>query len=849
VPQAPAGGGGGPKRERIVWADDNADMREYVRRLLSARYDVETVADGEAALAAVRERRPDVVLADVMMPKLDGLALARALRADPETRTIPLILLSARAGDEARIEGLDAGADDYLYKPFGARELLAHVGARMEQVRAREIIRRSEERYRKIFQTAGVSIWEEDFSDVKRALDELTESGVSDLPRYIHEHPDFVQRAIGLVKIRDVNQATLRLFGARTKTELMQSLHDVFVAETATVFRDELIAIAEGRATFEAEETVRTLQGERREVLINVAFPSADTGFERVLVTLIDISDRKAAEQAARQDAEIMETLNRVGLTLSAEWDLERVIQTVTDAATKISGAEFGAFFHNVTNEDGESYMLYTLSGAPREAFEKFGMPRNTAVFAPTFAGERAVRVDDITRDPRYGKSAPHYGMPKGHLPVRSYLAVPVVSRSGDVMGGLFFGHSAVGVFTERAEQLVSGIASQAAVAIDNARLHEQRAQLIERLSESDRRKDEFLATLSHELRNPLAPLRNSLHLLRLSRTAAASGQVHEMMERQVDHLVRLVDDLLEVSRISRGTFELRKQRVDVAAVIRNAIDTSDPLILAGGHQLRTSIPETPLWLEGDPVRLAQILSNVLNNAAKYTEPGGRIALVVERRDDMAVIRISDTGIGIARDALPRMFEMFSRGSSTTARGQGGLGIGLALARRLAEMHGGTITASSEGVGKGSQFEVRLPLAADQGAPQPAPRTEAPIGAPRILVVDDNRDSGDSLSMILQAIGAEVRVARDGPEALAVFASYDPAVVLLDIGMPGMDGYEVARRIRGGFPERHPTLVALTGWGQESDRQKAESAGFDHHLIKPADIGVLRSLLAAIGRP
>jgi PAS domain S-box-containing protein len=373
-----------------------------------------------------------------------------------------------------------------------------------------------------------------------------------------------------------------------------------------------------------------------------------------------------------------------------------------------------------------------------------------------------------------------------------------------------------------------------------------------ERLAESDRAKDEFLATLSHELRNPLAPLRNSIALLRMSGGGdEKSGSIHAMMERQVNHLVRLVDDLLEMSRISRGTLSLQKARVEVAAVVRNAVETSDPLIRAGQHALQVELPPEPLWLEGDHVRLAQILANVLNNAAKYTNDGGRITLRAWREGGQAVISVRDNGIGIAPDALPRMFEMFSRGDRDSGRSQGGLGIGLALSRKLAQMHDGTLEARSEGLGQGSEFTVRLPLA-DAGSRAAAPAESAPdenLGRTRVLVVDDNPDAGDSLGLILQHLGADVRVARDGPEALEAYPGYAPSVVLLDIGMPGMNGYEVARTIRSRFAHQPATLVALTGWGQDDDRRRAREAGFDHHLVKPAEIDALQQLLASLESP
>jgi PAS domain S-box-containing protein len=367
------------------------------------------------------------------------------------------------------------------------------------------------------------------------------------------------------------------------------------------------------------------------------------------------------------------------------------------------------------------------------------------------------------------------------------------------------------------------------------------------RLAESDRTKDEFLATLSHELRNPLAPLRNALVLLRRAGyDKAQADSVQALMERQVNHLVRLVDDLLEVSRISRGTFSLRKERIALATIVQNAVETSDPLIKAAGHHLTVEMPAEPLWLDGDAVRLAQILANLLNNAAKYTEDGGRIEVRARREGDLAVIGVRDNGVGIAPESLPRMFEMFSRGDRDSGRSQGGLGIGLALSRRLAQMHNGSLEATSV-PGKGSEFTVRLPLAASPPAADAAHAVAQPgLARTRVLVVDDNHDAGDSLGQILDLLGEDVCIARNGADALNVFPDYRPSVVLLDIGMPGMNGYEVARAIRTRFDGQPTSLVALTGWGQDEDRRKAREAGFDYHLVKPAEIDALQQLLTSI---
>jgi PAS domain S-box-containing protein len=371
-----------------------------------------------------------------------------------------------------------------------------------------------------------------------------------------------------------------------------------------------------------------------------------------------------------------------------------------------------------------------------------------------------------------------------------------------------------------------------------------------EALKEADRRKNEFLATLAHELRNPLAPIRNSLHILRLAGSdSGAAERVHEMMERQVNHMIRLVDDLLEVSRISRGKIELRKEPVELAAVVRSAVETSKPLIDAARHQLAISLPAEPLVLEADPVRLAQVLANLLNNAAKYTDEGGQIWLTGRREGAQAVVSVRDNGAGIPRDMLQKVFDLFTQVDRTYNRSQGGLGIGLTLVRNLVDKHGGSVEARSAGPGQGSEFVVRLPLAEGRPGPQGANQRgdlPAAVAPRRILVVDDNLDAADSLAMLLKFLGADVYTVNGGPAAIEALTTYRPSVVLLDIGMPGMDGYEVARRARQHPEGRDVTLIALTGWGQEEDRRRSAEAGIDHHLVKPVELGALEALLDSL---
>jgi len=378
------------------------------------------------------------------------------------------------------------------------------------------------------------------------------------------------------------------------------------------------------------------------------------------------------------------------------------------------------------------------------------------------------------------------------------------------------------------------------------------RRQTEDALKAADRHKDEFLATLAHELRNPLAPIRNSLNLLSLSGELSKSLEsVREIMERQVNHMVRLIDDLLDLSRITSGKIELRKTMVELATVVASAVETIQPAIDDAGHQLAICMPAEPILLEADPVRLAQVIGNLLNNAVKYTADGGQIWLSARVEGGEAVISVRDTGFGIPPDMLTRVFDMFSQVDRTVSRAQGGLGIGLTLTKRLVEMHGGRIAVRSEGLGQGSEFTVRLPIlpALQTRAVSTAAtvnREAAPLSRHRILVVDDAHDAGYVLSRLLEKIGQEVRTTDDATVALEMVRNERPEIVISDIGMPNMDGYELARRLQNEPGRENLLLVALTGYGQASDRHKAEEAGFDRYLVKPVSMTALYELLASL---
>jgi PAS domain S-box-containing protein len=427
-----------------------------------------------------------------------------------------------------------------------------------------------------------------------------------------------------------------------------------------------------------------------------------------------DVTAYRRAEEALREETRSLELLNRTGTALSSSLDLHALVQEVTDAGRQLSGAAFGAFFYNSGEAETAAYDLYALSGARPEDFAALGRPRATELFGPTFRGDAVIRSDDVRADPRYGRAAPHLGMPPGHLPVRSYLAVPVVSRAGQVIGGLFYGHPQPGVFSERAERMVVAVAAHAAVAIDNARLFEalqRAADERKALLESERyargeaerasaMKDEFLATLSHELRTPLSAILGWSHILRARSLGEADlRQGLEVIERNARVQTQLIEDLLDMSRIMSGKMRLDVELVLPIACVEAAIETVRPSADAKGIWLHARLDPAAGPVSGDPNRLQQVAWNLLSNAIKFTERGGRVEVVLRRLESQVEITVSDTGAGIKREFLPHVFERFRQGDGTATRTAWGLGLGLAIVKHLVEQHGGTVHAASEGPG------------------------------------------------------------------------------------------------------------------------------------------------------
>jgi signal transduction histidine kinase/ActR/RegA family two-component response regulator len=417
---------------------------------------------------------------------------------------------------------------------------------------------------------------------------------------------------------------------------------------------------------------------------------------------------------------------------------------------------------------------------------------------------------------------------------VGSVLAIPITLRTGQLVGGLAFVHGARRHFTAQHERLLAGIAAQASIALENARL-------LRDLQEADRRKDEFLAVLGHELRNPLAPVVTALEVMKRDR--GAFERQLAIVERQARHMVRIVDELLDVSRISRGKIELRKQRLSVREAVAKAADSVSPMARSRGQKLTVSFPQRPLVIDADPVRLEQILGNLLSNAIKYTPDGGEVELSARERDGRLELRVRDTGIGIPPESLATLFQPFVQVPGAKDYAKGGLGIGLALVRGLVELHGGTVQVQSAGPGHGATFTVLLPGVVEGGTPLEVRPIAAAAHRGRVLVVDDNVDAAMTLAEGVALDGHEVRMAHDGPSALAVAREFSPEVVLLDIGLPGMDGYEVVRRLRELPQSRGALIVALTGFGQQSDRQRALAAGFDEHLVKPVELDTVTAVL------
>jgi PAS domain S-box-containing protein len=625
-------------------------------------------------------------------------------------------------------------------------------------------------------------------------------------------------------------------------------------------------ALAAG-STLEIEFRLRRHDGEYR-WFVSRGVPLHDTtgAVVRWYGSCTDIHQQRLTAEALREEYTITEQLHDVAKALATEIDLSKVVQIITDAGTRVTRAQFGAFFYNLLDEKGASYMLYTLSGVPREAFEKFPMPRTTAVFGPTFGGEGVIRADDIRKDPRFGKNEPYRGMPAGHLPVVSYLAAPVISRSGEVIGGLFFGHAEAGVFTERDEKIIVGIAAQAAAAMDVARLYQQEQQARALAEQASHAKDQFLAALSHELRTPLTPVLAILSSLQEEGAIpAALIEDLETVRRNVELEARLIDDLLDLTRITRGKLELHCQKVTIGRLIEDAINTCAAELKAKQLTLVRDLQGGDQLLNADPARIMQILWNLLKNAVKFTPEGGTITvrLRVDLRGDEPVVTVDveDTGIGIDPERLEKVFDAFEQGDRSITRQFGGLGLGLAISKAIAHSHLGALAASSSGMSQGATFTLRLPVhgcrddhhpgeQSSASAPDVAHaqvQASAAIRPLRILLVEDHADTSAILLRLLRRMGHEVIHASTIAEGLRIahdqMRSAGFNLVLSDLGLPDGSGLDLMRELSTAYGLKG---IALSGFGMDSDLEQSRSAGFARHLIKPVDIAVLKATIAEL---
>jgi len=658
--------------------------------------------------------------------------------------------------------------------------------------------------------------------------------------------------------IRSWNRAAERLFGYTASEAIGRSIRIIIPADRQGEEDEVLARIRRGEGVSHFETRRQRKDGSLVPISLTVSPIRDDTGVVIGASKIArDISERIALQELAEEQRQLTEKLNEVGALVVSSLERGTIVQQVTDIATELTHAEFGAFFYNLTDpQSGQSYTLYSLSGAPKEAFEDFPQPRATAMFAPTFHGKGNVRLDDVTKDERFGKNPPYYGMPAGHLPVRSYLAVPVSTASGQVIGGLFFGHSTPAVFTEQHERLATGIAAWASLALENSRLYVA-------AREADRLKDEFLAVLSHELRTPLNAIVGYARLLRGGiLTGDKAGRGLETLERNANALTQIVEDVLDVSRIVSGKIRLDVQPVELSLIVHNAIATVQPAADAKQVRIQTVADPRVGPVSGDPDRLQQVVWNLLSNAVKFTPKQGRVQVRLERVNSHVEIVVSDSGIGIPAAFLPHVFERFRQAEAGTTRKTGGLGLGLSIVHHIVEMHGGSVEASSDGEGSGATFRVRLPLMIVH--PQEIveqrqhPRTEslAPLTrlgdlrGVRVLAIDDEEDALALLRLVLETAGAIVTTTPSAALALERLERDPPDVMVVDLGMPHMDGFEFIGRVRASNHAvvRDIPAAALTAFARSEDRTRVLESGFEMHLAKPVDPGELVASVATLVR-
>ena len=643
-----------------------------------------------------------------------------------------------------------------------------------------------------------------------------------------------------------MNPAAERMTGFSTNEVEGRNLHELIHHHRAdgSAYPHEdcplEIALSENFAVRQHEDLFFRKNGDSFPVLCNArAIFKGDKSVGTVL-EINDITEEKLFAHAAFQRSEQLRRLASAATRISVAHDVASVMGVVTEEVRHVIASHHSVACMVQNRNWSQAVTSLSLASDSQVLKALLTPPDALAISEEVCRANRPMRLTQaqLESHPQWPDFARKLN---NQQPMRGWLAAPLIGRDGNNLGLIQLTDKCEGEFSPDDEAVLVQLAQMASVAIENA-------GLVVTLRDADRRKDEFLATLAHELRNPLAPIRTGIELLKFAGSDMATiEEIRTTMAGQTQQLVRLVDDLLDISRITSGKVTLKKEQVELLAVLRSATEATESVIEAASHQLTLSLPAKPVLIDGDPTRLAQIFSNLLTNAARYTENGGTIHISAEVKEANLLLSVRDSGIGIPAEMLTRIFDMFTQVNQSLERSHSGLGIGLTLVKRLVEMHGGTIEARSEGLGQGSEFRVQLPIVVHATHPKKLPTAEVKqLRKFRVLVVDDNRDAAKMLAMIVRLSGHTVEVAHDGLDALSAAEAFRPDVVLMDIGMPRMNGYEAARRLRTEPWGNNVMLIALTGWGQEDDRQRTREAGFDRHLVKPVESAELRSILAEL---
>lgn len=810
-------------RARILIAEDNADMREYLLSLLDERYAVEMVANGEEAINAIERKLPDLVIADVMMPCLDGFGLLRFVRARPGGAKLPVILLSARAGEEARIEGLNAGADDYMVKPFSARELLARVETRLEMARLRnqadEQLQQAMERTRLANEVARLGTWQYELQ----------------------------------TKICSLDARMYEICGFPTDTkslsfeQLIQRIHPEDYPRMMDARRSALAPDSSGR--YDIEYRVIWPDGSEHWLFVNGQALFDGEGIERRAVaffgTALDISERKYLEQERegllereRLNAQRLSGLAEAALTISSASSVQQVLKLVTDQARLLVGAHQSVTSVTFNQNWAEAISAFSLSDEYVDRHNYDAPANGLDIYSHVGKQNRSIRLTQAELEAHPIWRAFTSERP----PMGGWVAVPLVGRDGCNIGLIQLSDKYTGEFTAEDEAVLVQLAQLATAAIENARLIEAEQQARTVAETANRIKDEFLAVLSHELRAPLNPILGWAQLLQIRKfDQTKTAEALSIIERSARLQAQLIDDLLDIAKILRGKLTMESEPVNLVDVIRSALDTVKSAAHAKSIQIQSELPEVALVV-GDSGRLQQVVWNLLSNAVKFSPNFGQVKIRLERVDNQAQITVSDNGKGIAPDFLPYIFESFRQEDASTTRKYGGLGLGLAIVRTLVDAHGGTISAESEGEAKGATFTIRLPWLKTQTQIQEQPKylaePELQLTGVRVLIVDDDFDNRELLTVMLVQYGMEVMSVESAAAAFACLDAFAPDVLVSDIGMPEMDGYHFLQTLRSMPIEKGGQVpaIALTAYAREQDIKLALESGFQRHVNKPIQL-------------